>query len=99
MPSPNDLPLPEMTDAMLGGEELASLFRDYRDCTSGVQIQVKSGPGLVAPHASPTLDAAEELLRSQSVRGVQVRYSFGGCSWCDTLMATGAGVRLVRVKG
>jgi len=99
MSNPDDLPLPDMTDAVLGAEELAALFRDYRACTSVVQIQVKSGRGLVAPHASPTLNDAEELLRSRQARGVQLRYEFGGCEWCDTLMPLESGVRLVRVKG
>ncbi|HET6407737.1 MAG TPA: 4Fe-4S dicluster domain-containing protein [Chthoniobacteraceae bacterium] len=98
MPNPDDVPLPEMSDAVLGSQELAALFGDYRACTSAVRIQLKSGPGLVAPHASPTLDEAIELLLTRRVRGVQLRYEFSGSQWCDTLMPVDSGVRLVRVK-
>jgi hypothetical protein len=98
MSSQNDLPLPEMTDAILGPDEVAALFRDYRACTDAIQIQVKSGPGLVPPHAPPTLDEAQELLLSARARGLQLRYSFSGCQWCDTLMPVSSGVRLVRIK-
>jgi hypothetical protein len=98
MTPPIDDPLPEMTNAVLNAEELAALVRDYRACASAVRIQLKSGPGLVAPHASPTLDEALDLLLTSRVRGVQLRYEFSGCQWCDTLMPTEAGVRLVRVK-
>src|SRR6187455_2431144 len=98
MPDPNDLPLPDMTDAVLSSDQLAALFRDYRACTGGVQILIKSGPGLVAPHASPTLDEAEGLLLSGRARGLQLRYEFNSCQWCDTLMRVATGVRLVRIK-
>jgi hypothetical protein len=41
MPDPNELPLPDMTDAVLSPDQLAALFRDYRTCTGGIQILIK----------------------------------------------------------
>jgi hypothetical protein len=98
MSNQNDLTLPDMTDAILGPDDVAALFRDYRACTGAIKIQVKSGPGLVAAHAPPTLDEAQELLLSHGARGLQLRYSFGGSEWCDTLMPVSSGFRLVRIK-
>jgi hypothetical protein len=98
MPDPNDLPLPEMSDAVLGPEDLSDLFRDYRACAGGVEIQVKSGPGLVNAHPRPSLDEAEQLLLAKRVRGLQLRYRFDGGEWCDTLMQAASGVRLIRIR-
>jgi hypothetical protein len=98
MPDPNDLPLPEMSDALLGPEELALLFRDYRACAGGIEIQLKSGPGLVSGHPRPSLEEAEEMLRARRVRGLQLRYRFEEREWCDTLLQLESGVRLIRIE-
>lgn len=98
MSDPNDQPLPEMNDAVLGEEELVALFRDYNACASGVEIQIKSGPGLVGNHPRPSLEEARQLLLERRVRGLQLRYAFDGGQWCDTLMSTNSGIRLIRIR-
>jgi hypothetical protein len=98
MSDPHEVPLPEMNDAVLREEELAALFRDYRACAAGVEIQIKSGPGLVGNHPRPSLEEARQLLLERRVRGVQFRYAFDGSRWCDTLMSTSSGVRLIRIR-
>jgi hypothetical protein len=87
-----------MTDAVLDPAEVAALFRDYRALAGSMQIQLRNAPGLVLPHPSPTLDDAESLLLSGSIRGMQLRYQFNGRNWCDTLMPIPLGVRLVRIS-
>lgn len=86
-----------MSDAVLSREELAALFRDYRQCLTGVEIVVKRGPGRVVDNSTPTLFEAEELLAGGSARGLQIRYLHEGAQWFDTLMPVAGGVRLVRI--
>ena len=90
--------LPELNDAVLSNDELSDLFRDYRECTTINEILIKSNPGLVSTETRPSLDHAEDVLRTRSVRGVQIRYQFELATWCDTLMPTATGVRLVRIR-
>jgi hypothetical protein len=89
--------LPELRDAVLDDVQLAELFRDYRRCVQVVEIVVKQGVGRVAEAPTPTLDQAEQLIRSRGVRGLQVRYSYQQALWWDTLMPGPTGVRLVRI--
>jgi hypothetical protein len=101
MSEANDDALPPMSDAVLDDEQLAALFRDYRQCADQVQIVVKPGPGFVPAamphHKQPSLDEAEELLRQRRIRGLQVRYQHDQAQWCDTLMPLPRGIRLVRI--
>jgi hypothetical protein len=89
---------PELNDAVLGIEEMSALFRDYRDCATVGEIFVKPRPGYVPTESRPTLEQAEELLRTRAVRGVQIRYQFDRSTWCDTLMPLADGIRLVRIR-
>jgi hypothetical protein len=86
-----------MSDAILGRDELAALFQDYRVCALDLQIQLKTGPGFVLPHRAPSLDDAEAMLLAGKIRGLQLRYRFGEQRWCDTLMPLPSGARLVRI--
>jgi len=99
MNSPRDQAekLPELRDAILDDAKLAELFRDYRRCVKVLEVVVKQGAGRVADSLSPTLDQAEQLIRSRSVRGLQVRYAYEEALWWDTLMPGPAGIRLVRI--
>lgn len=98
MPTPNQDDLPELSDAVLGAEELAALFRDYRHCVTVQEILVKTRPRDCDDGKPPTLDETEAMLRQRAVRGVQVRYDFDGTLWCDTLMVVPNGIRLVRIE-
>ena len=96
-PSEED-PLPEIGEGLLIPSELAQLFRDYDRCTGSVEIVVKGGRGYVTNQSQPKLQEAEQLLLQRGVRGIQVRYEYEGARWCDTLMPTDGGVRLVRIR-
>jgi hypothetical protein len=101
MSEPEGNALPPMSDAVLDDEQLAALFRDYRQCAGQVQIVVKLARGFVPAAAprldQPSLDEAEELLRTRLIRGLQVRYQHDQALWYDTLMPLAEGVRLVRI--
>jgi hypothetical protein len=86
-----------MCDAILGRDELAALFDDYRACATSIQIHLKTGPGFAVPQSGPSLKVAEEMLLAGNIRGLQLRHQFGEQNWCDTLMPVQSGVRLVRI--
>jgi len=90
--------LPSMQDALLDEQTLAALVRDLNECATVTEVLIKgSAPADTAAH-SVQLDDAVLRLVNGTVRGVQVRYTFEGESWCDTLMQTPQGIRLVRVQ-
>ena len=92
-------PLPELQDALLGPGELDALLADLASLAEGLEIILK---GAATERAivgrDPTLDDARAMLESGAVRGVQLRYSYEGTTWWDTLLRTPAGVRIVRIE-
>jgi len=91
--------LPPMQDALLDEQTLAALVRDLNECAEIDDVMLK-GDNRFVPGAQQnvSLDEAVLKLHSGEVHGVQVRYRFEGRSWCDTLMSTGDGVRLIRIE-
>lgn len=87
-----------MSSATLDAETVAALIRDLRTLADIDEIIVKDAPGHVDPARQPSLDDLPVLLADASIRGVQIRYRHDGAHWCDTLMPSPAGVRLVRIK-
>lgn len=96
--------LPDVSEATLSDEDVASLVRDLRSLTTIEQIVIKAGPGGAGgaggadDSAQPTLDEAAQLLLERAVRGVQIRYRYDDADWTDTLMPVADGVRLVRIR-
>lgn len=88
---------PPMCDAWLDEESLGQLFSDLAE-TQVLTVRVKGDPRLQVGDDTVSLDNARELLLSGTVRGVQVRYLFQNCEWCDTIMAAKGRYRLVRVQ-
>ncbi|RBP45184.1 hypothetical protein DES53_103181 [Roseimicrobium gellanilyticum] len=92
-------PLPELHGGMLNNETLAQLFEDYSHCTTVTEIIPKHAAQSHVPEQSHlTLASAQELLRTGSVRALQVRYHFDGGEWWDTIMTLPEGFRLVRIR-
>lgn len=91
-------PLPELNEAMLDSETLGRLFRDLSQCAEVVEVIPKFADRRMVEERRLTLEDARLLLESRAVRGVQVRYRYQGADWWDTLMVTGSGVRLVRIR-
>ena len=90
--------LPDVSEATLSDEDVASLVRDLRSLVAIEQIVIKTGQGGADDSAQPTLDEAAQVLLERAVRGVQIRYCYDDADWTDTLMPTADGVRLVRIR-
>lgn len=93
----NDV-LPTLQDAMLDDATVDRLFDDVASAAQLLEIVLKGSAEQVTPDPTATsLVSARRALREGSVFGVQLRYRFAGTEWWDTLIATRAGVRLVRI--
>jgi hypothetical protein len=90
--------LPEVQDAVLDAPTLARLFTDLELGADVREIVYKQSAAAADAAPGPRdLAAAHHALAQRRVLGVQIRYLFGGRQWCDTLLPTAAGVRLVRI--
>ncbi len=56
------------------------------------------GAEVLAEGGGVSLEQARQHLRDRSVRGVQLRYRFGGHEWWDTLICAADRVRIVRMR-
>ncbi len=90
--------LPALQQTVLDVPTLAALFRDLAHCTQILAVLPKGAPQAYAAEKAISLDAAREGLASGAFRGVQIRYRYENQDWCDTLLATASGVRLVRIS-
>jgi len=92
----SELKLPPLQQTLLDPETAADLFRDLAVCTQVLSITPKhSASGHTS--GSITLEQAEAGLSDASLRGAQVRYRYEGREWCDTLISTPGGLRVVRI--
>ena len=89
--------LPDVQQAVLDADTLDALFRDLAQCTQILAVVPKTAAAGMVAERSLSLDDARAGLTSGAFRGVQVRYRYDRQEWCDTLMVTPAGVRLVRI--
>ena len=94
----NQATLPAINEALLDPGTLNQLFEDIGRCTHLIEVIVKQGPRTQTPDGSYTLSEARRMLEDGSVMGVQLRYSYDGAQWWDTLMRTPEGVRIVRIR-
>jgi hypothetical protein len=96
--APENLPLPQLQDALLDPETLERLFQDIQRCGVVQEVLLKDGAGAMASEKSVPLPEAMTALREGRVLGVQIRYWYDGATWWDTLMSTPRGVRLIRIE-
>jgi hypothetical protein len=90
-------PLPQLQDAHLDAETLEQLARDLASFAQVDEVLLKGGSMAMTSGKSVALAEALEALRQGRVLGVQIRYRYDGTSWCDTLLRTAHGIRLVRI--
>lgn len=90
--------LPALQQTLLDAPTLEALFRDLAQCTQILAVIPKGAPQAYATDRGIDLDAARTGLASGVYRGVQVRYRYDRQEWCDTLIATPGGVKLVRIS-
>lgn len=87
-------------DALLDEPTVRQLFFDIDAAGELVDIIYKGqGARRAQPVAgAPSLADAQRDLTAGQVAAVQLRYRFHGEEWWDTLVRTGAGVRLIRIS-
>jgi hypothetical protein len=90
--------LAELHESILDAETVERLFRDLAHCTRILQVMPRMASQVMIPDQSISLDAGRELLLSGQARGIQVRYCYEDAEWCDTLLRTPAGIRIVRIR-
>ena len=93
----SDLKLPPLQQTVLDAATTDVLFRDLAACTRVLSVIPKTA-AMGRTTGSITLEAAAAGLRNGTLRGAQVRYVYDQEEWCDTLIATPAGLRVVRIS-
>jgi ferredoxin-type protein NapG len=96
-PEVAEIELPELREADLDEAGLRALFGDLAAATQIEDIRSKQAPERRAEASRISAEEALGWLLEGRVRGVQVRYRYDGQSWCDTILATTRGHRVVRV--
>jgi hypothetical protein len=92
-----EINLPPLQMAEVDRTTVERLFDDVASLGQGVSVSIKGG-AVSRAAAARSLAEARELLFSGNTCAVQLRYEHEGASWCDTVLASGVGFRLVRVK-
>jgi ferredoxin-type protein NapG len=96
-PGDEGLELPELREAELDEDGLRALFRDLETLTRIEEVRLKQAAGHRAGDAGTAPSDALALLLAARVRGVQIRYRYQGESWCDTILRSPRGHRVVRL--
>ena len=91
-------PVSDVHEAVIDDATLDALVSDLTTYAQVLDVLVKGAPTHRTNGQVVALQDAVAWLRDGSVRGIQVRYRYDECEWRDTWLATGAGIRLVRVK-
>ena len=91
-------PLPDLHNGDLDAATLARLFEDLANHAEVLEVTLKAAPGEYAGAGATSLPAAQAALEGRTIRGAQVRYRWAGEAWCDTLLVTPAGWRIVRMR-
>jgi hypothetical protein len=92
------LELPELNQAVLDAPTVDALFEDIHRCAQLIEVIVKHSTRSYASEGSFTAQQARQMLEDGSASSVQIRYFFEDAQWWDTLIRTGDGFRVVRIR-
>lgn len=95
------LAMPELHEGTMDALRLAVYEAELAESAQVESVQLKGGSEVRARDGGGgggDLAEAFAALQQGQVRGIQVRYRFEGEPWWDTVIALGAGFRLVRVR-
>jgi hypothetical protein len=94
-----DLVLPPVHVAEIDRDKLRELFDDVEALGERLEIVLKRATEAhVEDGPSVSLAEALEQLSSGTAIGAQLRYSYEGVEWWDTLLRAPRGFRLVRIQ-
>ncbi len=88
--------LPALHEGVLDDDGLRALFRDLEALATIDEVRLKHAADRRAADSARPADALQ-LLLDRGIRGVQLRYRYAGESWCDTILSTATGHRVVRL--
>lgn len=88
--------LADLQDQLIDADTLAQLLGDIELATQLVEVRVKRGTNSHAETSKRELSQVHSALAEGSA--VQLRYVWRDKQWCDTLLPTAGGVRLVRAE-
>jgi len=93
-----ELDLPTLYKADLSTDKLDELLTDIQANSSWMEVRLRDASG--GPGNVELIDIAELSVRlADSTRSsVQIRYGFEGKDWCDSILRTRDGFRLVRME-
>ncbi len=91
-------PLPDLHEGWLDDETIRRVLDDLAACAEVLEVRLKAAAERHADAAPLSLDRARAAFLDGHARGLQVHYRFGGDEWTDTLLRSGQGVRLVRMR-
>lgn len=90
------LELPPLCEADLGPDDVRILIADISRHATDIRLIARTTQNAAADQAE-LLDSAVDRLLQQQLRRLQIRYTWQGQQWIDTLTETGGGIRLVRI--
>ncbi len=96
--SDQPLRLPPLQQTLLDVATTDALFRDLAACTTVHAVIPKHAARSHTGTDTITLETARTRLAAGLLLGVQIRYSYDGHTWCDTLLRRPAGLTLVRIR-
>jgi hypothetical protein len=88
----NNVPLPEILQAEWAKDQVMQLFADLAAGADVQSVQLKSA----TTSAAVPLAAAEAAFAADEAHAIQVRYSFEGEMWCDTIMPGSPTTKIIR---
>jgi len=91
-----DVPLMPLQTSIIDEATVDQLFFDIEHAGELLAVQVKSRPGAHGVAGPTSLEQARQLLVSGAVLAVQLHYRAQSQVWCDTLLRTPDGMRIVR---
>ena len=92
------LELPKLQAESLDEALLKRLFEGLDALAAIDEVRVKGAAAAYAGERPVALREALELLLAGRIRAAQVVYEYRGRTWCDTVLRSGDGHRLVRME-
>lgn len=90
--------LAPLHEADLDHPTVEALFADIGGLCRLLEVQPRGSFREFARGSSLPLGEARDQLLAGEIAGVQLRYEYDGAQWWDTVLATPAGWRLVRIR-